>query len=340
MPRIPMTDENKKQTSESYPSLKYKTGEKGRVCFIETEPNVIYVHEHRMPVVINGEIQKELKKGKNGDYEKDKTEYAGKYACDGRYEVVAKEGTDPEQCTQCKWAIEHPSMFSLPKRRFGLHVLKYKTIPGTSTVANPFSAELVLYQFTDFKFDALVDLQKEHKDLRVKDLTVNCINGEMNNFDFQIGGSCEWIADDSRKAYVKELLSSNMAEDVDALLARKATKTDLAMTLDKVQGRWSLVGKTGPSASTLGGETFDNLNMDNMFAGTTATEAPAWATEAPAVPTETPAVPTESSWAEAGAGHVPAGDPVPSEDVLEEDVKQGEDSLASLDDFLAGFGKG
>ena len=340
MPKITMTDENKKATSESYPSLKYKTGEKGRICFIETEPNVIYIHEHRMPVVINGEIQKETKKGKRGEYEVDKTEYAGKYACDGRYEVVSKEGTDPEQCEQCKWAIEHPSMFALPKRRFGLHVLKYKTIPGTSTVATPFSAELVLYQFTDFKFDGLVELQKEHKDLRVKDLTLNCVNGDMNNFELQVGGSCEWIADDSRKAYVKELMDNNKADDVDALLARKANKTDLAMTLDKVQGRWSLVGKTGGSPS-LGGESFADIDMDNMFAGTPATEAPAWATEAPAVPTESPAIPTESSWAEAGAGHVPVGDPVPSEDApAAEDAKEGNDTLASLDDFLAGFGKG
>ena len=291
MPKIGMTSENKAPSFESYPALKYKTGEKGRICLIDKEPTVIYVHEHRMPVVVNGEIQKEEKKGKNGPYEVDKTEYAGKYACTGDFKTVAKERTDPANCEQCKWAIEHPTMFQPPKRRFGMHVLKYKTQPGSSSIVEPFSFDLVLYQFTDYRFDGLVEMAKEHGNLRERDLTVNCVSGDYNNFEFQIGGTCEWTKDESRKQQVAEAYQNQNADKTitggtESLLAKAPNKTDLAMTFDKVAGRHSLIGKTDAGGASFGDLGLDGASMDDVFGSSKKEDAPAWATGEPEKPSE------------------------------------------------------
>jgi len=335
MPKIAMTTENKAPSFEAYPPLKYKTGEKGRICIIDKEPSVIYVHEHRMPVVVNGEVQKEQKTGKRGPYEVDKTEYAGKYACSGDFNVVAKERTDPANCEQCEWAIKHPAMFSEPKRRFGMHVLKYKTAPGSSSIVLPFSFDLVLYQFTDYRFDGLVEMAKEHGNLRERDLTVNCVSGDFNNFEFQIGGTCEWMADETRQQQVKEAFTNQKAEDVDALLARKASKTDLAMVYDKVAGRHSLIGKTdtGEGFSDLG---LGGASMDDVFGSSKTEDAPDWAKSEPAEAATAPAEDKPSSgWGEGISLAEGSAEPAAADEKPKDETEGS--GFADLDSFLSDF---
>lgn len=276
MAKIPLSREFKSKTFESYPKFKMATGEKARVCLIDQDPDVVFVHVYRMPVVVNGVVQKEQRQGKRGPYEVDKTEFVGQWICSGEYETVSAKTVDEENCPQCAKVLEKPSMYQPPVRKFGQHVLRYKTQPGSFNLAQPFQAELLAWVYSESRYDELADLSEEYGEMRNRDLNINCISGDFQNLQVQVAAQCEWTQDDQRKAFVADVFKNNKASSMENLIARTPSAADLAMNFDTVEGRHSLIGReSAPSADETVG--LGESDLDNMFASPQKTPAPEWA---------------------------------------------------------------
>ena len=275
MGKVTLAPENKSKQYEGFPRFKLATGEKARICLIDADPERVYVHAYRMPVVVNGKPVTEIKQGRNGEYEKVKTEYVDQFACDGDEDVLKDAGLDPANCKQCQEAKNDPTMFSPPAPKYAQNILRYKTKPGTFQVADPFQAEVVAWVYSDGRFGTLCDIAGEHApkhggSMRGVDLLVGpCKSGEFQNYDIQAGAECEWTADDERQAWVAKLYKNAKCETLTDLIARKASPTALSLTLDKVRARYAQIGN--PSA---GVSTFEPTSMEGLLDGVGKGEEP------------------------------------------------------------------
>ena len=237
MPKIEFNDGFKKKSAYDYPKLSLEQNEKARVCVIDS-PTMEYVHNLRKVVTENGQpIMETQKYGRN--FEKTRevpaTEFVGKYLCLGDSETLAAKDTDPNNCPACKAALEHPSAIEAAKRRFVVHVIKYHTTKGTFNVQKPFQIELVAWEFAEGRFGQLVDIVTEHGQLPQIDLCLGpCTNQGYQKYDIIPGGSCQWGADEERKAKTREVVAANRSEDLTPLLGKKVTPAELRSQVTEI----------------------------------------------------------------------------------------------------------
>lgn len=272
MGKVTLSKENKTKSYDGYPKLRLETGEKVRICLFDPDPEKVFVHNYRIPVVVNGEVQKEEKKGKNGNYTVPLTEWVASHRCTGDAEVVSKNSIDPDGCPQCAKVKENPELFSPPTPKFAQHVLRYKTVPGGYAVAKPFQADIVAWVYAERKFNELCDIAEEHGNMRKVDLLVECISKDFQNLNLQTGGTCEWISDKARAELAAEVYKESKCDSLEDLIAREATPTQLAMDWMKVKERHAQIGN--PSAPAAG---YEPSNLEDLLNGSSKSDGPDWA---------------------------------------------------------------
>jgi hypothetical protein len=245
MPKMTFTDDNRAKSQFDFTKLSLEKGERARITCIEGEPEFQFVHTLRAPQIVNGKAVMETKqvKTKSGDTEareEMKTDFIGQHICIGDINILAEQGSDVKNCPVCKASKESDAVEAV-KRRFAMHVIRYKTQPGSFVIQDPFQVELVVWAFTDNRFNQLIDLTKEWGNLQLRDLNLGpCDNKMYQNYDIQIAAKAEWLESDARKDHVKAVYQSNKLDSLDVALGRRLTREQVEEDLDRVLTRYEI----------------------------------------------------------------------------------------------------
>lgn len=272
MPKISFSADNKVKTFNDYPKLKFnEKGERARVVVLDGEPYAEWVHTLRAPVIINGEVQMESVKDKQGNVtERPKMDFIGQHICFGNPQKLAEAPhKDPANCPTCAAGNETEAV-EAPRRRMAVHIVRYKTQPGSYKPQEPFQAELLAWVFGEKVFDSLVGIIEEHGDLRQKDLLLECSNKMFQNVEIQIGGSAAWLATEENKQFVQRLYAENKSDDLTTLLARKVTRQQAEEDIAKVKLRHAQAfgGTTeGAGSAPSQSEAASTVNLDEILTG-------------------------------------------------------------------------
>ena len=364
MGRVEFTSDNKKATNNfDFPKLKLTQGEKARIVVGLEPPVMEYVHTLRKPQIVNGVPQMETLKRKSGEeYQAHKKDFVGNPICVGREEVLDEKGSDPQQCPMCKLAADNPDYTDPPKRRYAMHVMRYRTKTNTSEVATPFSVELLVWSFTQTVFNKLVDIRNEIDggDLRKHDLILGpCTNQTFQQFDITPGlKQAEWMADKERQSLFVETWKENQIPDLTIAIGSKKREDWIKEDIETIREAWNDVraAESGESSTSL------DTDLSSLLDKETATEE-TWATSsgddeldgllASSGASETSAKDEEDSdlLASLGAGlsesaeEAPAEEPAPKKaapkkPAAKKDTAPKEEATGvdNFDDLLAGMG--
>lgn len=247
MGRVEFTSENKKSTNNfDFPKLKLTQGEKARIVVGLESPVMEYVHTLRKPQIVNGVPQMETAKRKNGDeYQAHKKDFIGTPLCEGREEVLADKGLDKQQCPMCALAAENSDYTDAPKRRYAMHVMRYRTKGNTDQVATPFSVELIVWAFTDKVFNKLTDIRNdiEGGDLRKHDIVLGpCTNPGFQQFDITPSlKRAEWMADKERGKIFAETWKENQIPDLTIAIGNKKKEEWIKQDIEAIREAWAEV---------------------------------------------------------------------------------------------------
>lgn len=344
MVKMDFNSENKAKSDFDFPKLYLDHGERARIVCIEAQPEVEFVHTLKAPAIVNGEVVMEKVKAKDGSIsERPKTDFVGRHICFGLPNILFnkdKGGKDPANCPTCAAANQNDAI-GAAQRRMAMHVVQYKVQPGKFQIQTPFQAELVVWSFTDRTYNTLTDIAEEHGDLRMKDLLLGpCENKMFQNFDIQVGGTAEWLAEEGRTAFVKSLYAENKLDDLQPAIARKVSREmaqeDIQKVLLKTQQAFGS-GGGGAAAQTdltpspaAGGMDLDSL----LSGGDSSPEPAAETTPEPAedAPVASPDIALESlTVPEEPAATEPTPEPAAVEEPKEEK------KTLDLDSLLAGL---
>lgn len=274
MVKMTFSTENKQKSDFDFPKLSLGHGERGRIVVIEPEPEMEFIHTLRAPQIINGEVVMEKVKAKDGSLsDKPKYDFVGRHICFGNIETLLKSGKDPEACPTCA-AAQQSDALDAPVPRYATHVVRYKTQPGGFKIQTPFQAELLVWAFTAGRFNTLVDIAEEHGDLRKKDLLLGpCENQMYQNFDIQVGGSAEWLLDETNTAFVQRLYAENKLEDLTPAIGRKISREMANDDIQKVLIRHAQAfGGSVPSESAVNSNLTGGMDLDNLLSSGIAKE--------------------------------------------------------------------
>lgn len=276
MVKMTFSSENKQKSDFDFPKLSLDHGERARVVMIDAEPEMMFIHTLRAPEIINGEVVMEKVKAKDGSLsDKPKYNFIGRHICFGNIETLLKNGKDPEQCPTCA-AAQQSDAIEAPVPRYATHVVRYKTQPGGFKIQTPFQAELLVWAFTAGRFNSLVDIAEEHGDLRKKDLLLGpCENKMYQNFDIQVGGTAEWLADEERNSFVKRLYAENKLEDLMPAIGRKISREMANDDIQKVLIRHAQAFGGSASESAAESNIAGGMDLDNLLGGGDSTPASA-----------------------------------------------------------------
>lgn len=313
MPKIEFNSSNKVKTFNDYPKLKFEQkGEKARIVVLDDAPSMEWVHTLRAPSIVNGQVVMETVNNRDGSStQKPKMDFIGQHMCFGNAQKLAEKFKDPENCPTCAAGNESEAI-EPPKRRFAIHVVRYKVQPGSYKVQTPFQAELLAWTFTDKVFDVLVSIAEEHGDLRSKDLLLECSNKFFQNVEIQVGGSAAWLASEETKKFVQSIYAENKNEDLSTLIARKVSR-DMALediAKAKLKHAQAFGGSTeGAGTAPSASQTAGAVGLDDILSG--PGEAPA---QEPAAAVEEPAEPAAAVEEPVVAPSQPVEDEKPAEE--------------------------
>lgn len=284
MPRVEFSEENVSKNDYNYPKFKLeKKGEKARVAILES-PYAEYVHNIRKPKLVGGVPQKEWKTTKSGEkYEDYVYEFVSRPICLGDYGTLQSDGSDPDHCPVCAEAKRSDKFFG-PQRRFALHLVKYDTVPGTTTVKEPFSAQTLIYSFTNKVYDELFALKGQGFDLVNHDLIFTSENPMFHGYGIQPSMEAEWQKSDERKKYIKALMSKeNLAPDLAIFCGSKKSEKQLEYDIRAVNEAWEIAtGVVSASAhdqalSSVGGSLDLSAGLADILGETTPnTDSDGW----------------------------------------------------------------
>lgn len=247
MGRVEFTNENKKSTTNyDYPKLKLAQGEKARLVVGLEAPVMEYVHTLRKPTLMNGVPQMETLKRKNGDeYQAHKKDFIGTPICLGDEAVLEEKASDPKNCPVCKLAAESSDYTDAPKRRYAMHVMRYRTKGNTADIQTPFSVELLVWSFTQTVFNKLTDIRNDidSGDLRKHDLILGpCTNVGFQQFDITPSlKKAEWMADKERGALFLETWRENQIPDLTIAIGNNKQKSWLDQDIETIRDAWKEV---------------------------------------------------------------------------------------------------
>ncbi len=266
MPKIGFKTENKKaQVSYDFPKLKLKAGERARIAVLQ-EPEMEYVHNFRKPVIENGKVKMETAKRRDGsEYQTEKMAFVRNPICRGDFSTLEEKGVDPKNCPACKMAQDNPDWMQAPKRRYAMHVIRYRTKSGSFAVADPFAVETLVWSFPDRIFNKLIEFGEElGGDLKKADLMLGpCENENFQKFDITIGQKAEWATSDETKRMVKATLQGGMIPDLKVAIGNDQTEHYMKQDLETIAEAWAQArgGDEEKSAPNL------SEGLDNLFDG-------------------------------------------------------------------------
>lgn len=245
MPKMTFSDENKAKSLYDYDKLNLEKGERARITTIEGEPEFEWVHSLRAPQIVNGKpvMETESFKTKSGATEQRevmKTDFIGQHICIGDLNILADKRADVDNCPVCAKSKESDAV-EAPKRRFAMHVVRYKTQPGSFVIQDPFMAEIAVWAFTDTRFNQLIELTKDWGNLQVKDLNLGpCESKQYQKYDMNVAAECEWLKSDDRKQQIKLVYNNNKLEDLSVAIARRQSREQVEEDLDRVLTRYQI----------------------------------------------------------------------------------------------------
>lgn len=286
MPRVEFSEENVKKNDYDYPKLKLeKKGELARLAILES-PVAEFVHNLRKPKLVGGVPQKETKtRFRDGTpYEDYVYEFVSRPICLGDFGVLQQDGSDPDKCPICAEA-KKSDRFSAPQRRFAVHVVKYETKPNSTEVKEPFGASTVVWSFTDKVFNKLYSFKQEGFNLQKNDILLKCENPTFNGYDISIAMKGEWLADDKRKGYIKELMAAdNLAPDLSVFCGSKKSEKSIEYDIRSVNEAWDIatgvrtVSAADTAMSGVGGSALVSGDISDLLGDTETTSEDAWYT--------------------------------------------------------------
>lgn len=256
MGRVTFSDSNKKATNNfDYPKLKLNQGEKARIVVGLEDPVMEYVHTLRKPQIVGGVPQMETAKRKSGEeYQAYKKDFVGNPICLGREEVLDEKGSDPQACPMCKLAADNSDYTDPPKRRYAMHVMRYRTKGNSSDVQTPFSVELLVWSFTQTVFNKLVDIRNdiEGGDLRKHDLVLGpCTNATFQQFDITPSlKKAEWMVDKERATLFQETWKENQIPDLTIAVGSKKRDEWIKEDIQTIREAWAEVKRAEAGEST------------------------------------------------------------------------------------------
>jgi hypothetical protein len=277
MPKIEFEDGYKKKGNYDFDKLTLEQGERARVCVLEN-PTVEYVHVLNRVILDRGQpVMTTQVFGKNGEKSREvpETDYVGRFLCLGNFEVLEAKSVDPDNCPACKASLESAAV-DRPKRRFAAHVLKYQVKKNSFTIQDPFQVSLQVWDFTDTRYDALVDIKTEHGALPNLDLNLGpCENKNFQKYTFSPGNGCEWSKSADRKKIVQDVLKTQKVDDLSLVLGRKSTFGELNSQVQDVVHTWNIAfGTPGsmPDEKPAADEAPLDLSFDEPTAGDSSDE--------------------------------------------------------------------
>jgi hypothetical protein len=246
MGRISFTDEVSPafNRGDSFPKLKLKTGDKARVCVLET-PYEAFVHQLVEPVILDGKGVMEVRKRKDqSTYEDWKDKFVASFQCLGDEETLFQQGVDVKNCPACEASTQF-DRFRGPQPKYALNIIKYNTKAGSSEVQKPFGVSAEVWVFGAAKYAELRALVKEgNYDLKKHDLILGpCEHETYQKFNIMISQTAEWLADDARKSQTMETFKENRIEDNDLskAIAQVKDRAQVESLVNRVKRNWDIV---------------------------------------------------------------------------------------------------
>ena len=281
MGRVEFTNENKKSTNNyEYPKLKLAQGEKARIVVGLEAPVMEYVHTLRKPQLMNGVPDMETLKRKDGtEYQAYKKAFIGNPICLGREEVLEDKGSDPQNCPMCALAAENSEYTDPPKRRYAMHVMRYRTKGNTADIQTPFSVELLVWSFTQTVFNKLTDIRNdiEGGDLRKHDLILGpCTNANFQQFDITPSlKKAEWMASKENGAIFLETWKENQIPDLTIAVGSVKQRSWIEQDVETIRDAWREVkaAESGGSSTSLDDDLSTILDKET----TPKTDEDGWA---------------------------------------------------------------
>ena len=272
MSRIQFTDDVSPalQRGNSFPKLKLKQGEWARVCLLEN-PEQVYVHELREPIIVNGKGEQEEKERRDGSKYKDwKEKFVASFQCLGDEETLFQNGVDVKNCPACN-ASTMFDRFRGPTNKYALNVIQYNTKAGSAEVAKPFQVSTVVWVFGAAKFEEIRNLVKEgNYDLKSHDLILGpCQNETFQKFNIMVAQEAAWMENEANKALTIETFKENRIEDLSKVVAQVKDRAQVEALVGRVKHAWDVINGTALSAT------------DQILAQAGAADAPVLDTPAP-----------------------------------------------------------
>lgn len=244
MSRIQFTDEVSPalQRGNNFPKLRLKQGDKARVCLLEN-PEQVYVHELREPVILNGKgVQKEKERRDGSKYSDWDEKFVASFQCLGDEETLFQSGVDVKNCPACQASTQF-DRFRGPTNKYALNVIKYNTKAGSAEVAKPFQVSAEVWVFGAAKFEEIRNLVKEgNYDLKKHDLILGpCQNETFQKFNIMIAQSADWMGDENTKALTAETFKENRIEDLSKVVAQVKDRAQVEEYVNRVKRAWDVV---------------------------------------------------------------------------------------------------
>jgi hypothetical protein len=280
MPKIEFSSANVKQKQDyNFPKLKLNKDERARIVILEGA-QLEFVHTLRIPRVENGVAEKEIVKNfKQEDIEVIATDFVSNPICKGRLEILEDAGIDPKNCPACKHAKEFPDQGDAPKRRYAVHVMRYRTKAGSFEVATPFAVETLVWAFSETVYNKLAGFSDEFGSLREHDLMLGpCTIPKFQKFDIAIGNKAEHLASKEREALTQETFDHGQIEDLAIACGSNKRLEWLEADIEKVKDKWAEIrtGKKAAEESDLDEDLNGLLGSNETKVGTSGVAQSDW----------------------------------------------------------------
>lgn len=291
MPKMTLTAENKVKANWDFPQLKLEKGERARIVAIEEQPHWEYVHTLTAPQIVNGSPVYDTQTNQKGESTQVmRKDFIGRHICIGDPNIIADKGADVKGCPVCEASTTSDAVRG-PERRFAMHIIRYKTQPGSFTPQDPFQVELVVWSFADKVLNQLIDFVEEWGSLQQHDLLLGpCENKQFQKFDIKVAKEAAWLQSDETKKLTASIYKNNQLPDISVAIGRKISREQVQQDLDKVLERTAIAfGKAASPAVDLS-ELDKSVDAGDIlnFGSDDAAETPAAekATPAPAAKKE------------------------------------------------------
>lgn len=277
MPRVGFSAENKVATKNyDFPKLKLKVGERARILVGLEDPLVEYAHTLQKPQIVNGvpTTKNETNEKTNVTRVVNVMDFVTRALCLGDPTILDAQGSDPKNCPMCQLAKEHPDMTKPPQRRYAMHVVRYRTKGGSTDIQEPFSAETLVWAFTDQVFNKIIDAAEEWGDLRKHDLLLGpCQAPEyFQKFDISVAAKAAWLESPERKQFVVESFKNNKIPDLTIALGSAKQKQWVLEDIQAIMEAWAEV-----NAADAGNNTDLDTDLSTLLSSKKVANEDQWA---------------------------------------------------------------